>query len=194
MPGILPWSRSGTERKMMEGEERQEGEERWEAGLVEVNGWDAKVICVGEELLNVVFWSFKQNRQSSAGRVAWLYPNRDRDKRRWMSLYRLSAALWHSCLCLCCLIYTRASAGTALPSSSQRMKAKWRKSLVTIRAFYGWHENLGRKQSVQIMEELNLFSVTESECERKKNHRLALNWGKYSVYWNRWWVISLIMV
>lgn len=39
----------------MEGEERQEGEERWEAGLVEVNGWDAKVICVGEELLNVVF-------------------------------------------------------------------------------------------------------------------------------------------
>lgn len=125
----------------------------------EVKCWDEKVICVGEELLNGVFWSFNRDRNSQllAG-LEWLRFNKERDKRRWMSLYRLSAALWHSCLCLCCLIYTQASAGTALPSSLQRIMAKWKESLAKKQAFWDWHQNLRKRQSVHIMEALNFFT------------------------------------
>lgn len=125
-------------RERQDGRRDNEGEVRGEAGLNEERGEVLR--CKGHLCWRgATKWCvliFKPGwKQSTVGGVEWLRSNKERDKRRWMSLYRLSAALWHSCLCLCCLIYTQASAGTALPSSLQRIMAKWKESLAKKQAF-----------------------------------------------------------
>lgn len=175
----LKWGWNSAERQ--NGMRDSEGKIRLEAGLSEERGEVLR--CKGHlcwrgttkwcVLIFQLGW-----KQSAVGRVEWLRPNKERDKRRWMSPYRLSAALWHSCLRLCCLIYTQASAGTALPSSLQQIMAKWRESQAKKQTFEDWHENMVKRQSVHIIETWNLFTTITFEWGTMKNHRLVKSWGK----------------
>lgn len=90
----------------------------------EVKCCNVKVICAAEELLNGLFWSFSRDRNSQllAGRNKHAPTNTETKGDEWVSTgYQLPSDT--SCLCLCCVIYTQASARTAPPSSSRRITA-----------------------------------------------------------------------
>lgn len=125
-------------RESQEGRRGNEGAARWEVELNEERGevlrckghlcWrGATKWCV---LICQLGW-----KQSAVAEVKWLGPNKERDKRRWMGPFGPPRALRHSCLYLCCVIYTQASAGTTLPSSLRRIMGEWKESLAKKRPF-----------------------------------------------------------